>query len=133
MVSFDASYDFTNFGSGELFNYSGDGVLVKAAVSSDGLTLIPTNLPLAYDSTIFCCIHRGNVDGISNGTDIVNIGDLTFLVSYVFGHPNSSEPICMEEANLDGGYILAEAVNILDLIFMVDYLFKNGPAPAPCP
>ncbi len=133
LASYDAAYDFANFGTGELFKYSGDGTLVGVAVSSGGLSLIPTNLPIAYDSTIFCCINRGNVDGISNGTDIVNIRDLTFLVNFVFGHPSSSEPICMEEANLDGSYSLAEAVNILDLIFMVDYLFKGGPPPSPCP
>jgi len=84
---------------------------------SNPLTVIPT-----------CCIgNRGNVDG--DGGDQVNVGDLTYLVDYLFrGGP---PPPCTEEANVDGD--LLEQVNVGDLTYLVDYLFRAGPPPPSCP
>lgn len=75
-----------------------------------------------------CCLGiRGNVDG--DPQDVINIGDLTYLVKYLFG--NGGVPPCPDEANIDddaGG-----AVNIADLTNLVLYLFGGGPEPVPCP
>jgi len=82
----------------------------------------------ARDGEIGCCVgNRGNVD--SDQDDGVNIADLTFLVSYLFG--GGDLPECFEEANVDGDE--TETVNIADLTYLVAFLFGGGSAPAVCP
>jgi len=75
-----------------------------------------------------CCKGtRGNVDG--DVLDQVNVGDLTYLVDYLFrGGP---APPCQEEGNVDGDVL--EQVNVGDLTYLVDYLFRGGPPPPACP
>ena len=79
-----------------------------------------------------CCVGiRGNANG--DGTELVNISDITYLVDYLFGFPLGPPPPCQEEgnANGDGG----EFVNVSDITFLVSYLFGSplGPAPPTCP
>ncbi len=74
-----------------------------------------------------CCLgNRGNVDG-SPG-DAVNVGDVTYLVDYLFF--SGAEPPCRGEANVDGDPL--EAVNVGDLTYLVDFIFLSGPAPPSC-
>lgn len=74
-----------------------------------------------------CCIgNRGNVDGLPG--DAVNIGDITYLVAFLFdGGP---EPPCTAEANVDGDP--QESVNVGDLTYLVAFLFDGGDPPPPC-
>ena len=75
-----------------------------------------------------CCIgFRGNVN--ADEEDNVNIADLSYLVSYLFGTPAGTEPGCPDEGNVDG----LPGINIADLTFLVQYLFGSGPQPADCP
>jgi len=74
-----------------------------------------------------CCVEpiRGNVDG--DGSDAVNVADLTYLVDYLFrGGPPSP---CFEEGDVNGD----GSINVADLTYLVDYLFRGGPPPPPCP
>jgi hypothetical protein len=81
----------------------------------------------AKDGEIGCCVgSRGNVN--SDLQDNVNIADLTFLVSYLFG--GGEPPECYEEANVNGDE--TETVNIADLTYLVAYLFGGGAAPTGC-
>ncbi len=74
-----------------------------------------------------CCDGCCNLKGDVNNDGIVNVGDLTFLVNYLFkGGP---KPPCLEEADVNGDGL----VNVADLTFLVNYFFKGGPAPKPCP
>ncbi len=78
-----------------------------------------------------CCVGiRGNVN--NDPEESVNITDITYLVSYLFGIPPGPEPICREEGNVNGDE--TEAINIADITYLVDYLFgiPLGPAPQPC-
>ncbi|MFH1374197.1 MAG: T9SS type A sorting domain-containing protein [bacterium] len=69
-----------------------------------------------------CCLNRGDVDG-SGATDV---GDLTYLVAYLFqGGP---EPPCPEEGDVDG----SGAMDVGDLTYLVAYLFQSGPPPPDC-
>ncbi|MFH1372532.1 MAG: SBBP repeat-containing protein [bacterium] len=76
-----------------------------------------------------CCLDpiRGNVDG--DGFEAIDVGDLTYLVSYLFmsGYP----PPCFEEGNVDGDSL--ESIDVGDLTFLVAYLFQGGSAPPSCP
>ncbi len=69
-----------------------------------------------------CCQTRGNVDGLGG----INVGDLTYLVDFLFF--NGSSPPCEEEGNVNG----AGAINVADLTYLVDYVFFGGPPPPPC-
>ena len=77
----------------------------------------------------FCCTDTtGNVDGDEEG--IVDIGDLTALIGYLFIPPNE-EPACLMEANVDGDE--AGVVDIGDLTALISYLFiPPNPPPAGC-
>ncbi len=73
-----------------------------------------------------CCLFlTGNVNG--DPDDIVDIGDLTRKIDYLF--ISFEPPVCLEEANVDG----AGAVDIGDLTALIDYLFISFTPPAPCP
>jgi hypothetical protein len=64
-----------------------------------------------------------SVPGDANGDSLVNIGDLLFLVNYLY--QEGAEPCVCEAAdcNNDG------AINSADIVYLINYLFANGPAP----
>ncbi len=73
-----------------------------------------------------CCVPpiRGDVNLDLDGP---NVGDLTYLVAYLFqGGP---APPCEEEGDVDG----TGAIDVSDLTYLVAFLFQGGPAPAVCP
>ena len=69
-----------------------------------------------------CCDMRGDVDD-SGGIDV---GDLTYLVGYLFG--GGAAPPCPEEGDVDG----YGGIDVGDLTYLVGYLFGGGAAPPPC-
>jgi hypothetical protein len=76
-----------------------------------------------------CCEGlTGNVDGDPAG--LVDIGDLTALIAYLYIPPNPV-PDCPEEANIDGD--VAGLVDIGDLTALIAYLYiPPNPEPAAC-
>jgi hypothetical protein len=83
------------------------------------------------DPCLACC----NSDGIRGDVDYSggspNVGDLAYLVSYLFDDPPGPAPPCFEEGDVDG----SGSINVGDLAYLVSYLFDDppGPAPKPCP
>lgn len=72
-----------------------------------------------------CCVGvRGNVDG--DPSDMVNISDVTLLVSHLFS--DSMTPGCPGEADANGD----GPVNIQDLTFLSAYLFSGNVTLPPC-
>ncbi len=68
------------------------------------------------------CIIRGDVDH----TGAIDVGDLTYLVAYLFqGGP---PPPFLDEGDVDG----TGSIDVGDLTYLVAYLFQGGPAPPPC-
>jgi hypothetical protein len=82
------------------------------------------------DPEITCCIGiTGNVD--DDSAHLIDIGDLTALISYLYIPPNP-EPPCLPEANIDGDS--AGLVDIGDLTALISYLYiPPNPTPAHCP
>jgi hypothetical protein len=76
-----------------------------------------------------CCRgFTGNVD--DDPVDLVDIGDLTALLAYLYTPPNP-EPPCLEEANIDGDE--TGLVDIGDVTSLVSYLYiPPNPIPAVC-
>ena len=82
-----------------------------------------------------CCVGiRGNTNG--DEQESINISDITYLVSYLFGIPTGPEPVCREEGNANGSYDGGlELINISDVTYLVEYLYgiPLGPPPPACP
>jgi len=74
-----------------------------------------------------CCKDMtGNVDG--DPEDMVDLGDLTKLIDYLF--ISFTEPTCLEEANADGDP--EGLVDLGDLTKLIDYLFISFTPPTEC-
>jgi hypothetical protein len=75
--------------------------------------------------------HQGDltawwsVPGDANVDSVVNVGDVTYLVGFLY--KNGPMPCIPEAGDANGDCI----VNIGDVTFLVGYLYKNGPAPLP--
>jgi len=65
----------------------------------------------------------GGVCGEVNGDGAINIGDVVFVINYIFREGPPSDPLCLSDANGDG------AVNIGDPVFIISYIFREGPPP----
>jgi hypothetical protein len=78
---------------------------------------------------VTCCTElTGNVDNDVEG--LVDIGDLTALIAFLFIPPNL-EPVCIETANIDGD--VEGLVDIGDLTALIAFLFiPPNPEPAAC-
>jgi len=105
-----------------------DGTIGQTAVGYDSSASFVLSHGFWQSFVVSCCKGiTGNVDGDPQG--IVDIGDLTFLIRYLFIPPPAA-PDCMEEANIDGDE--AGVVDIGDLTALIDYLFISATPPAVC-
>jgi hypothetical protein len=76
-----------------------------------------------------CCVGMtGNADG--DPLDVVDVGDLTAWIQWLYVYPNPPPP-CFEELNVDGD--ASGIVDIGDLTALIAYLYiPPNPLPAPC-
>ena len=76
-----------------------------------------------------CCIgNTGNIDYDPAG--LVDIGDLTALISFLYVPPNAG-PVCLVQANVDGDP--DGNVDMGDLTALINYLYiPPNPLPAAC-
>ncbi|HUV31737.1 MAG TPA: C10 family peptidase [Acidobacteriota bacterium] len=102
-----------------MFRFGSDGAAVEEGWYIDDVQV-----------TGSCCGGlTGNID--CDPEEIVDIGDLTELIRYLFIPPTPTL-CCEEEANIDGDP--AGLVDIGDLTGLIAYLFISpNPDPAPCP
>ncbi len=124
-------------------DYSGGGIAVDAAgaayVTGETRSSDFPTTPNAYDTSyngvedVFVakfvepyCNHDG-IRGDADYSGTLDVGDLTFLVAYLF--QSGPPPPCPEEGDVDG----SGAIDVGDLTWLVAFLFQSGPAPAPCP
>jgi hypothetical protein len=94
----------------------------------DNCPSIP-NPDQSYNPCLSCCVGMtGNVDGDLG--ELIDIGDLTALIAYLYIPPNP-DPVCAQEANIDGDG--EGLVDIGDLTALIAYLYiPPNPAPAGC-
>jgi hypothetical protein len=87
------------------------------------------NTDQSYNPCTSCCVGMtGNVDGDLG--ELIDIGDLTALIAYLYIPPNP-DPVCAQEANIDGDG--EGLVDIGDLTALIAYLYiPPNPAPATC-
>ena len=92
-----------------------------AFARSDAVTYIPRH-NLSYCFPVSCPV-RGNPTGGINGDCQIDVGDVIFLIGYLYKNAHPPEPLESGDANCDG------VVDIGDVIYLINYLFKGGPAP----
>ncbi len=127
LPDFDFSGGLPIIPSGIIFEYTGEANLVSAEATYDGTVAVPTDIQYAG---ITCCEVRGNVDGVVGPSGPIDVGDLSYLVAYLFtGGPL---PPCEEEGNVDALTGSGGSIDVNDLTYLVDYLFRGGPPPPAC-
>ncbi|MGB7061142.1 MAG: right-handed parallel beta-helix repeat-containing protein [Candidatus Zixiibacteriota bacterium] len=65
----------------------------------------------------------GFMSGDANGDGEVNIGDVVYLVSYLYKAGPAPVPTPVGDVNCDG------LINVGDIVYLVNYLFRGGPPP----
>jgi hypothetical protein len=94
----------------------------------DTITLLDTTKVVAYNGSVVltagCCV---GVTGNVNGAGIVDLADLSSLVSYLTG--GGYTPPCLKEANVNAVGI----VDLADLSALVSYLTGGGFVLPTCP
>jgi hypothetical protein len=94
-----------------------------AAVESEGEW---TSNPVMYLELEAWDPGTSYLRGDANGDGIINVGDIVYLVSYLYKSGPAPDPIWVGDCNCD------EIVNVGDVVYLVSYLYKGGPAPG-CP
>lgn len=64
-------------------------------------------------------VNRGD----ANGDGVVDVGDVVYLINYLFKAGTAPNPLGSGDTNCDG------TVDIGDVVYLINYLFKQGPRP----
>ncbi len=70
-----------------------------------------------------CIVVEAFRAGDVNLDNKINLGDIIYLVNYIFKGGPAPNPIWLGDVNVDN------ITNLGDLIFLVNYIFKGGPGP----
>ena len=63
------------------------------------------------------------LEGDANGDDVVNVGDVIFLINYLYRDGTPPSPPSAGDCNCDG------QVNLADVVYLINYLYRGGPPP----
>ena len=61
--------------------------------------------------------------GDANGDGVIDLGDVLYLVSYLYKNGPAPDPWQAGDANCDG------VLDLGDVLYLFNYLYKGGPAP----
>lgn len=93
--------------------------LFSADLDGNGsMDLIATNRD-SDNLTILLNFVRGDI----NGDVVINIGDMVYLLNYLYKNGLPPYPLAAADVTCDG------AVNVGDVIYLINYLFKGGILP----
>ena len=65
-------------------------------------------------------VNRGD----ANADGVIDLGDIVYLINYLYREGPQPCPMESGDANCDG------VVNLGDIVFLINYLYKEGPPPA---
>jgi hypothetical protein len=105
--------------SGLLFTYSGEGELVTVDVGDWHDNVVPTRIDV---------VGGASACGDANGSSVIDITDVVFLVEYIFSNGAAPDPLSQGDADCNG------VINISDVIALVSFIFDAGAPPCnDCP
>jgi len=61
--------------------------------------------------------------GDANGDGVIDLGDVIYLINYLYKDGPAPDPLEAGDCNCDG------VVNLGDVVYLINYLFKGGPPP----
>ncbi|HEX9912534.1 MAG TPA: dockerin type I repeat-containing protein, partial [candidate division Zixibacteria bacterium] len=61
--------------------------------------------------------------GDANGDSKVSVGDVVYIINYLFKGGPAPSPLDKANTNCDG------TISIADIVYLINYLFKGGPPP----
>ncbi len=84
----------------------------------------PDSAALLIDYLLYDSPSNGDICGDANGDFVVDVGDIVYLVNFMFlgGWPPLSEPLC--DVNGD------TRTNVGDIVYLVNYIFRGGLPPS---
>jgi Zn-dependent metalloprotease len=121
--------DKNNNLSGTGLTLSSTGLLSGTPIDSGIITFTAKAADVAgsYGEKLFSFrIKPAYICGDANGNGIVNIQDVTYLITHLYKAGPAPIPPDAGDANGSGG------LNIQDITYLINYLYKSGPAPI-CP
>ena len=65
--------------------------------------------------------------GDCNGDGVIDLGDVLYLISYLYKGGPAPDPLEAGDADNNG------VVDLGDVLYLISYLYKGGPAPGPAP
>jgi hypothetical protein len=97
------------------------GIRIDGSMESPLIVGAGVPPPGESDTLTYGCLPnlRGNVDG----DDVIALGDVLFLISYLYKGGPSPDPIELGDVNCD------EIVDLGDLLYLISYLYKGGVPP----
>jgi len=107
------------------------GSLLMLSTDGSGIRYDPSYSPETGASGCDIDITDGIMDdcaivcGDANRDGQANVGDVVFIVAYVFKGGSAPDPVCAGNANSDF------ETNIGDAVYLIGYIFKGGAPPPP--
>ncbi|MCK4403613.1 MAG: dockerin type I repeat-containing protein [candidate division Zixibacteria bacterium] len=70
-------------------------------------------------------VHASHVNrGDANADGVINLGDIVYLINYLYRAGLEPCPVEAGDVNCDG------IVQLGDIVYLINYVFKDGPPPA---
>jgi uncharacterized repeat protein (TIGR01451 family) len=70
-----------------------------------------------------CTRTPSYIRGDANSDGIIDVGDVVFIINYLFKNGSAPNPLPAGDVNCDG------LDDVGDVVFLINYLFKSGPSP----
>ncbi|MCK4224970.1 MAG: S8 family serine peptidase [candidate division Zixibacteria bacterium] len=97
--------------------------VIAANIAQDGHVETPeVDQDFALVATTIPPYTRGDC----NGDGVIDLGDVVYLINYLFKGGSAPDPLEAGDCNCD------TVVDLGDVVYLINYLFKNGPPPC-CP
>ena len=89
-----------------------------------GAGVIPTYTYVPRHNMPACAKIRSGQRGDANGDGEIDIGDIVYLINYLYKGGPAPDPLEAGDVDFDG------VIDLGDLLYLINYLYKGGPAPA---
>ncbi|MGB8657520.1 MAG: dockerin type I repeat-containing protein [Candidatus Zixiibacteriota bacterium] len=84
---------------------------------------LDTKMQSTLSNQTYILIFAGYRNGDANGDSVINVGDVVYLINYLFKSGPAPNPLAAGDATCNG------IVDAGDVVYLINYLFKGGPSP----